>query len=49
MVPLTMWSKDSGEDLKVFIAVRVDALHPEDLTLNRRCCELSALPLNKCS
>jgi len=33
MIPLTLRSKDSGEDFKVLIAVHVDALHLEDLTL----------------
>lgn len=28
-----LWGKDSGEDFKVLIAVHVDALHLEDLTL----------------
>lgn len=35
MIPLTLWGKDSGEDFKVLVAVHVDALHPEDLTLAR--------------
>lgn len=49
MTPLTLWSKDSGEDFKVLSAVHVDTLHVEELTPNRSCCALTALPLNKCS
>jgi len=33
MIPLTLWSKDSGEDFKVLIAVHVYLLHVEDQTL----------------
>lgn len=34
--PLTLWSKDGGEDFKVLGAVHVDALHLEDLTADRQ-------------
>lgn len=41
--PLTLWSKDGGEDFKVLGAVHVDALHLEDLTAGRQ-----ELPHSRC-